>query len=220
MPPDDLGQHKNAGLFPPQAHSLAQVEPEPSDHSVFADCELGLRLKTLRELYGLSQRELAKRAAITNSNISMIEQGQVSPSVHSLGRILSAFPVSLETFFGWNFKEPLIESELIVRAQSLPWSTVNGVSQASATPASTAAQLNINQLILPPSGATVFALPAGGVDLAGKLLAGEVQLMIAAQVYKLYCGDSFYIHANQTYRFINSTEHDACLLCCSIFGQC
>ena len=61
--------------------------------------QLGLRLRSLREFYGWSQRELAKRAGVPNSAISVIEQGTVSPSVISLEKVLNGFPISLSDFF-------------------------------------------------------------------------------------------------------------------------
>ena len=60
---------------------------------------VGSRLQAVRKLYGLSQRELARRAEVTNSTLSMIEQGKVSPSISSLEKILQAFPMSLQEFF-------------------------------------------------------------------------------------------------------------------------
>ena len=51
--------------------------------------DVGARLKTIRKLKGLSQRELAKRAGVTNSTISMIEKNSVSPSVSSLKKVLA-----------------------------------------------------------------------------------------------------------------------------------
>jgi len=42
--------------------------------------KVGDRLKAVRSMYGLSQRELARRAGVTNSTISTIEQNRVSPS--------------------------------------------------------------------------------------------------------------------------------------------
>ena len=36
--------------------------------------DVGARLKVVRKKRGLSQRELAKRAGVTNSTISLIEQ--------------------------------------------------------------------------------------------------------------------------------------------------
>lgn len=42
--------------------------------------DVSTRLKAVRLMHGLSQRELAKRAGVTNGMISLIEQGRVSPS--------------------------------------------------------------------------------------------------------------------------------------------
>ncbi|WP_428994944.1 helix-turn-helix domain-containing protein, partial [Escherichia coli] len=50
--------------------------------------DVGARLQTIRKLKGLSQRELAKRAGVTNSTISMIEKNSVSPSISSLKKVL------------------------------------------------------------------------------------------------------------------------------------
>src|SRR5690625_5549578 len=69
------------------------IDPPP------AEFDLGQRLKWVRERNGLSQRELARRAGVTNSNISMIEQGAVSPTVNSLTRLLDVIPLSLAQFF-------------------------------------------------------------------------------------------------------------------------
>jgi transcriptional regulator with XRE-family HTH domain len=64
-----------------------------------SDLGVGSRLKAVREQAGLSQRELAKRAGVTNATISLIEQESHAPSLASLHRILSAIPISLADFF-------------------------------------------------------------------------------------------------------------------------
>src|SRR3982750_4259176 len=56
--------------------------------------DLGARLKALRESHDLSQRELAKRAGVSNAIISMIEQNRSSPSVGLLKKLLAGCPVS------------------------------------------------------------------------------------------------------------------------------
>ena len=61
--------------------------------------DVGARLKMVRKKRGLSQRELAKRAGVTNSTISLIEQNRVSPSVSSLKKVLDGVPMSLQAFF-------------------------------------------------------------------------------------------------------------------------
>ncbi len=54
--------------------------------------DVSARLKAVRLMHGLSQRELAKRAGVTNGMISLIEQGRVSPSVASLKKVLDGLP--------------------------------------------------------------------------------------------------------------------------------
>ena len=66
-------------------------------HSMTLD--VGAHLKSVRQMYGLSQRELAKRAGVTNGLISLIEQNRVSPSVSSLKKVLDGIPMALADFF-------------------------------------------------------------------------------------------------------------------------
>src|SRR6201985_3979124 len=61
--------------------------------------DVGSHLKAVRQMYGLSQREWAKRAGVTNGLISLIEQNRVSPSVSSLKKVLDGVPMSLAEFF-------------------------------------------------------------------------------------------------------------------------
>ena len=51
------------------------------------------------QLHGLSQRELARRAGVTNGLISLVEMNRVSPSVSSLKKVLDGIPMSLAEFF-------------------------------------------------------------------------------------------------------------------------
>ncbi|MDD2876201.1 MAG: cupin domain-containing protein [Acidiphilium sp.] len=63
------------------------------------EAAVGARLKRMRQVFGLTQRELARRAGVTNGAISLIEQGRVSPSISSLKKILDGIPMSLAEFF-------------------------------------------------------------------------------------------------------------------------
>ena len=67
--------------------------------------DVGLRLLAIRKMHGWSQREMAKRAGVTNSTISVIEQDRVSPSVSSLKKVLDGIPMSLADFFMVDFEE-------------------------------------------------------------------------------------------------------------------
>ncbi|PPZ70565.1 aldehyde dehydrogenase, partial [Neisseria gonorrhoeae] len=68
--------------------------------------DIGNRLRHLRSLHKLSQRELAKRAGVTNSAISLIESNSTNPSVGALKRILDGIPIGLAEFFALEPDKP------------------------------------------------------------------------------------------------------------------
>ena len=80
------------------------------------DLDLGARLRALRLRGGLSQRELARRARVSNATISMIEADRVSPSVSALRQILAPLGVGIGEFFA--APEPPVE-QVVFRADEL-----------------------------------------------------------------------------------------------------
>ncbi len=60
---------------------------------------LGVRLRLLRAARGLTIKDVAGRAALTESFISQLERDRVNPSVASLQRITSALGTSLGQLF-------------------------------------------------------------------------------------------------------------------------
>jgi transcriptional regulator with XRE-family HTH domain len=67
--------------------------------------DIGKKLLSIRKTHGLSQRELATRAGLTNGTVSLIEQNKTSPSVASLKSLLDAIPMSIAEFFA-TIEEP------------------------------------------------------------------------------------------------------------------
>lgn len=68
--------------------------------------DIGNRLRFVRTAHNLSQRELAKRAGVTNSTISLIESNSTNPSVGALKRILDGIPIGLAEFFAFEPEAP------------------------------------------------------------------------------------------------------------------
>lgn len=163
--------------------------------------DTAVRMKLIREAFGFSQRELAKRAGVTNSSISMIEQGQVSPSIQSLSRILAVFPISLADFF--NFK---LTTDIHLRTAREPnIASLTGNYQ----------QLDARVECLSAGQFTAFS--AAAVDSCGIVLNGCLQLTLLSGNQLLNQGDSFYIPATQPYRLINLSTQDVNLYRCSLF---
>ena len=80
------------------------------------DPDIGQRLRQLRQRHGLSQRELARRAGVSNATISMIESNQVSPSIAALKQILSAIDIGIADFFAPTEAET---GQIVFRADEL-----------------------------------------------------------------------------------------------------
>lgn len=60
---------------------------------------LAMEIRALRELRGLSQRELAERMGTTQSAIARLEGGNVSPSLATLDKVAAALDAELSVGF-------------------------------------------------------------------------------------------------------------------------
>lgn len=61
--------------------------------------QCGSMIRALRKRKNLSQEVLSGFACLSRSHLAAIENGTVSPSVDTLGRILDALGISLSQFF-------------------------------------------------------------------------------------------------------------------------
>lgn len=191
--------------------STEGIEPEPlfvleSPGASNLVGNVSTRLKLLREAYGISQRELAKRAGVTNSSISMIELGQVSPSIHSLERILSVIPITLSDFFAFE-TTPAIRISRDVQ-------TVDTVIKRDNTKRD---QLNFRRLELPSNASSQFGLARR--DACGVVMSGSGVLRLISITEPLLSGDIFYIPAQQIHQFVASANEPLKLFICSSCAQ-
>lgn len=58
------------------------------------------KLKKTREWLGLTQAELAKKAGVTPAAICQIENGDRSPSIETMIKILGVIPIKFENLLG------------------------------------------------------------------------------------------------------------------------
>jgi transcriptional regulator with XRE-family HTH domain len=169
------------------------------------------RLTLLRTLNGWSQRELARRAGVTNSAISQIEQGRNSPSVSSLKKVLDSVPITLADFFSMDLAAG---DNAFYTASQMP-SQNSGSFTAKLVGADKAhRQLNMTWQFWPPAADTGDTLITNTTDMAGVLFDGFLEVTVGARSQTLAAGDSYYIDAGRPYRIRNvSSMGTICAQC-------
>lgn len=162
--------------------------------------DVGARLKSIRTAFGLSQRELARRAGVTNGLISLIEQNRVSPSVSSLKKVLDGLPMSLAEFFTQEQNTPpqsffaaedLVElgnpdvSLRLVAAQR-PGRLLTVLHERYAVGAATGEEMLVHR-----------------GEEAGVVVRGRIELTVGAASRVLGPGEAYYFSSQLPHRFRN-----------------
>lgn len=164
--------------------------------------DVGERLKILREIKGLSQRELAKRAGVTNSTISMIEKNGVSPSVSSLKKVLAGIPISIGDFFTMDF-DHIQPEQVVFRDDDQPEVGSNNVSLKIIGATIKGRSMDIMRETYAPGADTGPDMLQHEGEEGGVVISGEIELTVGLEVYHLQAGDGYYFNSNRPHRFRN-----------------
>jgi transcriptional regulator with XRE-family HTH domain len=169
------------------------------------DLDVGTRLRKLRKMHGLSQRELAKRAGVTNGMISLIEQNRASPSVSSLKKVLDGFPISLADFFTADFAE---ENQVFYRSEELPDVGMGEVCFRLVGANHPDRVLSILREIYPPGADTGEEMLTHSGEEGGVVVRGEIEVTVGGESQVLRSGDAYYFSSRIPHRFRNLSDED------------
>lgn len=162
--------------------------------------DVGAQLKAVRTLHGLSQRELAKRAGVTNGLISLIEQNRVSPSVSSLKKVLDGIPMSLSDFFTL---DKLEEPEVFFQKDALTDLGSGAVSlKLVAARRANRAMAILHETYAPGADTGEDMLSHRGEE-GGIVCQGQIEITIGNQSRVLGPGDAYYFASSTPHRFRN-----------------
>jgi transcriptional regulator with XRE-family HTH domain len=162
--------------------------------------DVGAHLKTVRQMYGLSQRELAKRAGVTNGLISLIEQNRVSPSVSSLKKVLDGIPMALAEFFTMDAgAKPQVffpREELADIGSGSVELRLVGVRLANRS-------MSILHERYAPNADTGEEMLAHAGEEGGVVVRGQMELTVGGESRILGPGDAYYFKSTLPHRFRN-----------------
>ncbi len=162
--------------------------------------DVGGHLKAVRIMYGLSQRELAKRAGVTNGTISLIEQNRVSPSVSSLKKVLDGVPMSLADFFTLDLQE---SPQVFYARDELADIGDRDVSLRLVAAKRPNRAMTIMHERYRPKADTGGDMLSHKGEEGGIILTGNIELTVGGQSRVLGPGDAYYFASAVPHRFRN-----------------
>ncbi len=162
--------------------------------------DVGKKLRAVRTAFGLSQRELAKRAGVTNGMISLIEQGRVSPSVGSLQKVLAALPMTMAEFFTRDMET---HETVVFRAGELPDVGTGAIRYGLVAATRRERKMSILSETYAPDTDTGEDLLTHSGEEGGVVVEGELELTVAGKTWVLGPGDAYYFDSRLPHRFRN-----------------
>jgi transcriptional regulator with XRE-family HTH domain len=163
--------------------------------------DIGNRLRMVRQIYGLTQRELARRAGVTNGAISLIEQNRVSPSISSLKKILDGIPLSLADFFTLDFSPS--ENVFFSGAELTEIAFGENISLRMVGRSIKDRALQMLFETYQPGADTGEAMLRHHGEVCGIVVTGRITVTVGAQEKELVPGDAYYFRSNIPHRFRN-----------------
>lgn len=166
---------------------------------------IGMRLRKVRNIHGLSQRELARRAGVTNSSISMIEMNRVSPSVDSLTKVLSGIPMTLIDFFtvDLDHSEPVFytSDDLVELSDGSMSMRLVGAGRKDR-------KLRMLHEVYPPGGGTGDKMISQPGEESGVIIRGRLELTVGSERRVLEAGEAYYFSSEIPHRFHNPGDEE------------
>ena len=172
--------------------------------------DIGTRLKLVRQIFGLTQRELARRAGVTNGAISLIEQNRVSPSISSLKKILDGIPLTLADFFTLDFSpsdEVFFTAEELTEIAYQPEMSMRLVGRKAKGRA-----LGMLRETYQPGADTGDTMLRHEGEECGIIVSGSLTVTVGVQERVLNPGDAYYFRSDIPHRFRNQGEEPCVLI--------
>ena len=162
--------------------------------------EIGTKLKALRLKSALTQEELADRCELTKGYISQLENDLTSPSISTLGDIITALGSSFGEFFSEEEELPLnykVEDcfEKVTEDSTVRW----------LVPSNEKLLMEPMKMTLLPGAETERDVPHDG-EAFGYVLSGEITVASGNRKAKVKAGESFYYDSGKPHHIKNESQ--------------
>jgi len=176
--------------------------------------DLGAKIKSVRLMRGISQKELARLTGVTPSTISQVEKNLIYPSLPALFRIAESLSVEVSTLF----KEHGTQQNICV----YPVNSRLATSLPKIVKENAEADLLLPPELDTPAEVIIIRIKPGkklaghffahkGREL-GYLVSGQLEMTVENQSYKINPGDTIYLQKDVPGSWSNLSEEGAELL--------
>ena len=175
------------------------------------DFDLGARLRWLRRSHRLTLREVASRAAVTESFLSQVERGVASPSVASLQRIAHGLGLSIaQLFAGGSSAGRVVRRD---ERRRVSYTDFGALDEFLTPPTASRLQL-ILSTVEPGGGTGDEPYTHESDEEVVVVLEGELDLWVADEHYRLLAGDTITYSSRLPHRNLNRGAVAAKVLFC------
>jgi transcriptional regulator with XRE-family HTH domain len=173
---------------------------------------IGTTIKATREVQQISLNELAKRAGVSKSMVSRIEQGLTSPTAVMLAKLAEGMTVSLSSLLRGEFGPPVHIQTLA--EQPIFKDSKTGLMRRTLSPVSPDAQVEIVHNTLPARKETgKFPAHNPGTQEHIVVIAGKIEVRVGRRAFELATGDAAQFGADTEHSVKNiSTKKSEWLL--------
>lgn len=174
------------------------------------EVNVGLTIKTIRTQKGISLKEVAYKSKISSSMLSQIESGSANPSLNSIRAIANVLDIPLFKLFLENTDNK--KGIKIIKEEDRKTISTKDVNYELISP-NQSIDLEFMKMTLKEKGAETSALPKPhkGEEVA-LLLSGEVKIIIGDSSAKMVAGDSVYIPASESHKWVNLSDGESIVL--------
>ena len=160
--------------------------------------DVGIRLRAIREAHGYSQRELARRAGVTNGFISQLESARINTSLSALKRVLDGIPIGLSDFFAY---EPERQDKVFYAATELREIGKGRISYRQVGGNLLGHDLQMLYEIYEPGADTGRVMLSHEGEEAGIVIEGHLELTVDGERKILGPGDAYLFKSRKPHRF-------------------
>jgi transcriptional regulator with XRE-family HTH domain len=169
------------------------------------DDDFGLRLRSLRESQGLSQRALAKQTGVSHATVSLIEQGRMSPSIGMLKKLLLGLGMSIADFFAM---EKVAEPRPFFSRDELAELAGGAISYRQVAGGRPDLRMTILHEKYAPGADTGRSMLRHEAHEGGVVIRGRVEVIVGGLRRVLGPGDAYYFDSRTPHRFRNVGEEE------------